>query len=150
MFSIELNTGVTADATGGEATGTIIVDDLTEPFLADLSYWTRTQYLRSWITALTVLDSTEVATTCLITSMSDPRTANFITSWPLYRIGNEVHVQNQVIFLDQLEQKFDESAPWRSVASRETVNEDGVALSEWHCSIYEIRDCASRLEKLIN
>jgi hypothetical protein len=37
-----------------------------------------------------------------MTSMTDPRTSNFLVYWPMYREGEDVYIQNAIIFLDEI------------------------------------------------
>jgi CdiI N-terminal domain len=57
------------------------------------------------------------------------------TTWPLYREGDRVHVQNTLVFLDQLPEPFDPAQPWRSTAPREVISDDGKPISEWTTSV---------------
>ncbi|MBV6702721.1 hypothetical protein KV557_37440 [Kitasatospora aureofaciens] len=105
----------------------------------DLSFWSVGDYRQSWARALQALDATEVCDSCLVTSITEPESSNFIFCWPLYRRGEDVFVQNSLIFLDELEIKFNPEEPWLSVGARQTVNEDGIRISEWKTSISEVR-----------
>ncbi|MCP2166702.1 hypothetical protein LX83_003574 [Goodfellowiella coeruleoviolacea] len=62
-----------------------------EFFRMRLGYWDAAAYRRSWCRAVTVLDSDPGATSCLVTSMYDPASANFVLCWPLYRSGDAVY-----------------------------------------------------------
>lgn len=113
--------------------------DFTEDFPMDLTYWSEDNYRDSWTAALHVLDEGRTATTCLISSITDPTNSNFIFCWPLYRDGEDVYVQNSLIFLDELTDEFLPGEPWRSVEPRTTVDEDGNKISEWRTSMDEVR-----------
>ncbi|MBC2908272.1 hypothetical protein H4N64_43680 [Streptomyces sp. PSKA01] len=105
-----------------------------------LTYWSVEQYQASWVRALRVLAREEVATSCLISSITNPASSNFIFCWPLYRSGEIVYVQNSIIFLEELEGDFDTDEPWRFVEPRSTVDEDGHEISEWQTTIDEVRE----------
>ncbi|WP_307663479.1 hypothetical protein [Streptomyces sp. V1I1] len=107
----------------------------------DLSFWTVADYSRSWERALRELEASENSTSCLISSITDPETANFIFCWPIYREGEAVHVQNSIIFLDGLEEEFNPQEPWRYAEARSLVDEDGNQISEWSTTISEVRRC---------
>ncbi|WP_159037326.1 hypothetical protein [Streptomyces specialis] len=148
-FSITLESGeIPRDATGlTEGSGTIRIGDFSESFLASLSFWSVDDYVRSWREAFEVLSSDDNATSCLVTSITDPEDSNFIFCWPLYRAGEVVHVHNSVIFLDELDEAFDADAPWKSVRPRTTVSEDGRRISEWETTITALRRFFSSLSR---
>ncbi|MFF5538371.1 hypothetical protein ACFY71_38975 [Streptomyces cinerochromogenes] len=86
-----------------------------------------------------VLERGDDATSCLISSITDPANSNFIFCWPLYRSGEMVYVQNSIIFPEDLAEDFDPAGPWRFVEPRSTVDEEGHEISEWQTTISEIR-----------
>ncbi|MFJ4951284.1 hypothetical protein [Streptomyces sp. NPDC088760] len=126
-------------ASGEGAIGCITVGDFEENFPMDLTYWDVGQYQTSWARSLRVLERGDDATSCLISSITDPANSNFIFCWPLYRSGEMVYVQNSIIFLEDLSEDFDPAEPWRFVEPRSTVDEEGHEISEWQTSISEIR-----------
>ncbi|MGW7350327.1 hypothetical protein [Streptomyces sp. NPDC054784] len=105
----------------------------------DLSVWCVADYRRHWRRALRRLGgSGESAVSCLIFSVAEPESGNFVFCWPLYREGDLVVVQNSVIFLDELNPAFDPDRPWLSVGPRESVDEDGNKISEWFTGMSQI------------
>ena len=127
------------------ALGRIEVGDFDEAFWSNLSYWGRSDYQRSWASALEVLESDEHAVSCLVTSMVDPSDGNFVVCWPLYRSGDKVFVQNSLVFLRELERGFEPDRLWLSVRPRRVVNEDGRRISEWAVDMASVRQFAQRL-----
>ena len=101
--------------------------DFEEPFSMNLSYWETEDYLRSWRRALRILEESDTAVSCLVSSITEPETSNFVFCWPLYRQGDDVFVQNSVIFLEgsgvdaDVEVPFREDAPWLSVQPHSVV-----------------------------
>jgi len=141
-FSIEVVSFPVSEALpsrGSEVFGRIAVGDFSEMFRMDLSFWGVNEYRRSWRRALQRLNSREVVDSCLVSSITDPSSSNFIFCWPLYRRGEEVFVQNSLIFLDELSEDFDVEEPWLSIGPHVTVNEDGDRISEWRTEILEVR-----------
>ncbi|MCY0938053.1 hypothetical protein [Streptomyces sp. H34-S4] len=122
------------------ATGRITVGDFVESFYMDLSYWSIDEYERSWRDSIQLILDGEERDSCLIVSITNPEASNFIFSWPLYRRGEDVIIQNSIIFLDELERDFDPLEPWSSVRPRLTVDEDGNSISEWRTSVSAVRD----------
>lgn len=141
-FSIEvIDDPVSGGGTpsSSEAVGRVKVGDFTEKFRMNLSFWAVDEYRRSWETALRELERSEKATSCLIASITDPAASNFISCWPMYRDGDVIHVQNSLIFLDELNEPFDPQEPWRYVEPYCEVDEDGNRISEWVTSAFEVR-----------
>lgn len=117
--------------------GLIKIGSFQERFSASLMYWNAEDYERHWKQAVArIIKSSAVS--CLITSMLDPATANFIFWWPMYCEGDTVFIQNQILFLDQLPSPFDEHAPFSHVPERKILSEDGEKISEWFVSIKDL------------
>jgi hypothetical protein len=76
----------------------------------------------------------------LMTSMTDPRNSNFLVCWPMYREGENVYIQNTIIFLDEIEGDFDPATPWSYVGPRQGIDEDGNKISEWITSFDSLRE----------
>ncbi|WP_078516759.1 hypothetical protein [Streptomyces sp. HGB0020] len=106
----------------------------------DLTYWDVAMYRASWVRALSFLERANDATSCLISSITDPEKSNFISCWPLYRAGEIVYVQNSIIFLEELAEDFVPAEPWRFVEPRSTIDEDGNEISEWQTTIGDVRE----------
>lgn len=148
-FAIEvIDRPASGDAAGGfpEAVGRIRVGDFVESFPMNLSYWGTEDYVRSWRRALRILEESDTAVSCLVSSITEPETSNFVFCWPLYRQGDDVFVQNAVIFLEgagvdaDVEMPFRADAPWLSVRPRTVVDEDGNRVSEWRTEMAVIRE----------
>ena len=142
MFAIELRPHQQAreeDAGPATATGSIVIGGFTETFAVPLGFWGETDYRRSWQRAFEVLDGDPHATSCLMTSMTDPATSNFLLCWPMYREGQVVHIQNALIFPGETAGAFDPAAPWACVTPRQAVDEDGNKISEWRTSMDSLR-----------
>jgi hypothetical protein len=95
MFAIELQASPGARDGNAAASGTITIDDFSETFLVPLGFWDESDYRRSWRLAFEVLDADPHATSCLMTSMTDPRNSNFLVCWPMYRSGEDVFDQTR-------------------------------------------------------
>lgn len=137
MFADSVSTGVEGEPF--EAVGEITIGQFCKTFRMSLSFWSTDDYRRSWERALRALTCDERAVSCLISSITDPESSNFIFCWPLYREGEVVYVQNSLMFLDKLSRRFDPEEPWRSVDSRQVSDEDGNRISEWTTGIGELR-----------
>lgn len=121
--------------------GLIRIGTFEERFEASLSYWNEEQYQRQWCAAVArVLQDGE--TSCLITSIRDPLHANFVFWWPIYLDhdhGDEVVLQNHVLFLDKCAHPFDPSSPYRNVPPRSRSSEDGAPISEWRIPLVSLK-----------
>ena len=122
--------------------GTINFDDYSESFQAPVSYWNQKDYLSHWHNSLKRLLTTENKT-ALITSIYNPKTANFLFWWILYRIDGHVYIQNHVLFLDDLKEPFDEREFYKSIPEREVVTEEGDSISEWVIKLEDVENFLS-------
>jgi hypothetical protein len=128
------------------ATAKIEVGDFSENFPVDLRYWSAADYANSWRRALEVLAGSQTSTSCLVSSITDPSDSNFFSCWPMYRVGENVFVQNAVVFFDELDAPFDPQAPWRSVLPRDVENENGNRISEWQTTMRAVGNFLAQLD----
>lgn len=121
-----------AEEAAGSATriGEIHIGEFKERFESSIEFWTAARYESQWAEALSRLGP-EKAKSCLITSITDPATANFVFWWPMYLVGDNVHFQNHVLFTSEVRGTFDPNDPYFHVPERRVTNEDGERISEW-------------------
>ena len=112
------------DGSAGAAFGRIMIGDFTETFVVPLGFWGEADYRASWRRAFEVLEGDPCAVSCLMASMTDPVTSNFLICWPMYREGEDVYVQNAIVLLDEIEGPFDPGAPWGSLGPRRGMDDD--------------------------
>jgi hypothetical protein len=153
MFNIflteELVTEPALESSGNAKSvyGKIYVEDYRETFITDLSHWNRAQYEQHWIRGLQRLLG-KAAHSVLITSYVPPPTQptaeDFLVWWPLFREGDTVYVQSQLLFFAQLSNPFLPESPWDSVQPRQTVNPEGLEISEWMTTLESVRDYLDR------
>ncbi|WP_313902141.1 hypothetical protein [Kosakonia radicincitans] len=62
--------------------------------------------------------------------MYEPSKVNFIFTWVLYYEGQNVYVQNNVIFLDKCDKFIPENIN-EFIEPRAIYDEDGMKISEW-------------------
>lgn len=137
-FSIHLTSKQFEDSGVRYQIGEIKIGDFHEAFRASLSYWTEHEYLSQWKDALKKIINGDNKS-CLITSMYDPSNANYIFIWVLFLDKKVVHIQEHILFLDELNKPFCELNPYESIRSRETVDEDGNSISEWDVQLDDIK-----------
>lgn len=106
-----------------DSVGEIKIGDFTETFDMATDYWTIFDYKRQWIDGLRRV--VQGKDSSLITSLTDPKSANYIVWWPLYVRGSNVIVHNQLLFLDQLKQNFCIHDPYVHVPTYSNRNDDG-------------------------
>ena len=127
--------------------GTIVLGDFVEEFDAPLSYWSRHQYLNQWTTAVQrILRGGK--TSVIVQAMYNPKTANFISWWPMYSVGAFVHVQNHILLMAELQEPFDEIDLYKHISDRSTVGEEGEQVSEWVVPHVSLKNWVEPLEML--
>lgn len=130
-FSIEfLPAAEQPDQQPGLRIGTIRAGNFEERFEAPTEFWTPERYESQWAEAVRRLGP-QTPRSCLITSITNPASANFLFWWPMYLIGERVHVQNHVLFFSEIKGSFDPSNPYPHIPERTVTNEDGERISEW-------------------
>lgn len=114
----------------------IIIDEFSEMMNIPLSYWNIMDYKNSWRNSLEEgLESKKHAT--LAVSMYDPENSNFIFTWVLYFLDDEVFVQNNILFLDECP-GFTPETINSFTEPRTTHNEDGMKISEWNTDLKSV------------
>ncbi len=119
--------------------GQIVIGEFSEQFNSPIEYWNASDYRKQWTEALQRITG-GADLSCLITSMKDPQSAEFIVWWPMYRVGKTVFIQNQLMFLKDVRGEFEESNPYLLIQSRETMTDDGEPISEWETTVVAIRN----------
>jgi hypothetical protein len=140
QFSITLTSRKVPVTEAGESScyGIIQIGEFRERFITALAFWSACDYQIQWNQALKRIlgHSTQ---SCLITSLTDPETTNFITWWPIYRVDDILYFQNQVLFLADLADPFNPDDPYKHIPSRKTRTEEGNRISEWSLSVDEVK-----------
>jgi hypothetical protein len=126
------------EPSGTASLGLIEIGPFQERFKASLTYWNADDYQRHWGQAVARIVQSST-TSCLISSMYDPKNANFIVWYPMYRVDDTVFIQNQILFLDELPLPFDENDPFSSVPERRTTSDRGELLSEWSVPLEDLK-----------
>ncbi|CFB70694.1 hypothetical protein ACOHX9_000052 [Yersinia enterocolitica] len=122
----------------------IIIDEFTEPLYIPLSYWSFENYQKSWLSSIEEgLQNKKHS--ALAVSMYEPDYTNFIFIWVLYYSGNEVFVQNNILFLDECSGFTPESIN-DFIEPRTTYNEDEMKISEWSTDLKSVIDFYNSLK----
>lgn len=116
----------------------IIIDEFSEMMNIPLSYWNINDYKDSWRSSLEEGLATKKHAT-LAVSMYEPENTNFIFTWVLYFSGDDVFVQNSILFLDECP-GFTPETINSFTGPRTTHNEDGMKISEWNTDLKSVLD----------
>ncbi|MGS1010524.1 hypothetical protein [Achromobacter anxifer] len=145
-FSISLNEEVVRRFDEPVLQGVIELDGHKESFFAPLGFWSRADYIESWRRSL----GQAINNRChavLVTSMRDPGACNFVFCWVVFIEGDQAYVQNRILFLDELPTPFVPDDINSYVSKRETVNEDGLEISEWKIDVSSVVSFFEVLER---
>lgn len=135
-----------------ESLAEVIIGTFREQITVPLEFWTKNDYREHWSHSLHELTNSvsPVSNVALVTEMHNPRTANFIKYWALYRKPGDsvVHVQEHILFLDKLTEPFSVDNLSQYVEQRESITAEGDNISEWTLSIEDIQAWAEKLDSL--
>ena len=121
------------------AAGLLVMGESKEGFCSSLYHWSKRQYESQWQRAFDVLLN-ESPKAALIIEYIRPDAASQLEWWDMYREGETVYLQNQVLFYAQLREPFSLDAPFASLRDRETISADGQPISEWSVALSEIKE----------
>ncbi len=124
--------------------GSLELNNSIENFQSSLSYWQREDYIFQWKEALDRILRGENKS-AIVTTMYNPEKANFLFWWVIYLIKDEVYIQNHVLFLNELKEKFNENNIYKFVPSREVQNDEGEVISEWRLELSDIKQARCAL-----
>ena len=129
------------DPTTAGTEGLLVIGEWRESFLSSLYEWTKQDYERQWQAAINSLVQ-GAEKSALITEFVGPEASSHLQWWPLYRLGGTVYFHNQILFYDQLSEPFSLADISKFVSERQTVNEDGAAISEWSIPLSALEEFA--------
>ncbi|THV32113.1 hypothetical protein [Glycomyces paridis] len=126
-------------AANGYFTGCLrFPDGEVEYFRSSLGHWSVERYAASWRAQFAALRR-GASVAVLFTGVEDPRSANFVTGWVVYRPGDGFLYLQERLFLDsQLPVGWELRDLGRTVGERTTVTEDGHAVAEWRVRLADI------------
>lgn len=97
-------------------------------------------YSKQWQEAVQkILAGNDNERSALVVSMYDPASINFLNRWPMYRDGQQVHIQNGLLFVDQLNEDFKLEKLFSYTGQRELLSEEGAKISEWSVPLQELQ-----------
>jgi hypothetical protein len=125
--------------------GEIVIANLRETFDADMRWWSAAQYETQWLRGVRLV--LEAERSAVVTSFIEPRYANFIRWWPMYRDGDSVIFQEQILFMNQLAAPFDSERFADFVSPRAREVDEGEKVSEWRITTVDVRAFLERRER---
>lgn len=117
--------------------GALVLGKCTEEFLANLSLWGKSEYEAHWTRELSALIAGNPKA-ALVVSYDDPKAASNMEIWRVYRDGEWVHFQNQILSYGSLPHEFEISEIRRYIEDRVAITAEGNRISEWHVAIRDI------------
>ena len=124
----------------GVALGEITLGTFVEVFEMALTTWNVEHYQQQWDEGIQRILSC-ASKSCLITSFWSEKNALGGEWWMMYRVQDQVVIQNQLIRPDVFDQRyknFDADNPYSSIPDRKTVTDDGQKISEWSVPFNQI------------
>jgi len=132
------------DQTTAGAKGVLVLGDVREYFLSSLYQWSKRDYETQWKHALKeLLGGRNKA--ALITTYGSPEIATHLEWWPMYVKGGTVFIQDHLLFYDQLSAPFSMQQAFTFLRDRQTINEEGRAISEWKVDASDVEAFGRRL-----
>jgi hypothetical protein len=132
------------------AVGRITIGEFEENFHASLFEWEKQTYETQWLHSLERFLA-GAKSEVLITFYVNPKDSSNLEWWALYRgEGDTVHVQNQLLFYNQLDREFSVAEASSFLSDRRTVSEDGDPISEWHIALGDLESFCKQMKHMNN
>jgi len=129
------------NATVAAAVGELVLGGHRENFRASLYLWSKLDYEAQWRNAIEALLG-GIDKSALIVEYVGPESSICLEWWPMYRLGDVIHIQDHLLFYDQLPEPFSLEKASSFIRDRRTVDEDGNPISEWNVSLSEVENFA--------
>jgi len=118
------------------APGRLVLGKSTEEFLANLSVWAKSDYESHWTRELKTLLEGKLKIALVVSYYGNP--ASNMEIWRVYRDGELVHFQNQILWYSTLPHGFEVLKLSQYIQDRAVVTAEGNRISEWDVSIGDI------------
>jgi hypothetical protein len=118
----------------------IDIEGFYERFPAPVEVWDIGRYKQQWRDCIQRV-AQGTSKDYLVTAMRDPWSTDFISLFVLYREGEDVFIQNQIVLCEGNEAQISRMEMLDLIEDRETHTDDGEEISEWKVSIGELRWC---------
>jgi hypothetical protein len=115
-----------------------IGDDFWETIAPALDYWTIADYKRQWQEGLERIKTHD--TSCLVASVQNPYLAPLINWWPLYKKGDKIFIQNELIVSEDYKKYigdniFSPETCYNFIQPFITQDDDGTLFSTWEVDV---------------
>ena len=143
LFDIHFLTGPKVDPEGWQhAEAELVIGTYRERLRVDLGTWSIEDYSAQWRKAIRrLVDGQEHSR--LLTSYRGP-SASYHFSWPIWREGERIYLQEALILSEQLASSFEPDAAWDIVTSRDPEQAGSTWVSEWEVSADDLVAWLSR------
>jgi len=121
----------------------ITIGRFVETMDSGCEYWSRKQYEQHWVSELDNLLGLR-ASGVLITWMIDPQQDGWITTWPMWREGETIFVQNRLLDVQLIEGEFSVADLPVYIGERRVDDEEGNKISTWVASCDAIAEFLKR------
>ncbi len=118
--------------------GQISIGDFAEEFECAIHYWNKEKYINQWLEGCNKI--CEESKSALMTSIHEPKKANFMVWWVMHREKNIIYIQNHLLMMEGLLSPFVEENIYEHIRDRETIDEDGNEISEWQTTVSEVQE----------
>jgi hypothetical protein len=125
-----------------ERIGKITLNHFSESFVSTVIFWDERDYRRHWVDGIARLCG-GANSSCLLTNVFRPETANFFTWWLIYRRGLRVLFHQAILFLNQVQGEFLFSRIYDYVPPYRALADDGSPISEWEVDIDQMQEFLS-------
>jgi CdiI N-terminal domain len=130
------------DANTPGASGLLTMGNSKERFCSSLYHWSKRDYESQWRNAINVLLN-ESFKAALIVEYTGTDASSHLEWWPMYKVGDTVYLQNQLLFYNQLPEPFSLQRPFIYLRNRETTDQAGLPISEWLVRLSEVERFAA-------
>jgi len=118
------------------APGRLMLGKSTEEFLANLSVWAKSDYESHWTRELKALLEGNPRVALVVSYYGNP--ASNMEIWRVYRDGELVHFQNQILWYSTLPRGFEVPKLSQYIPDRVVMTAEGNRISEWDVAIRDI------------
>ena len=123
--------------------GEITLDAHVERFESPTYLWPVERYERQWLQAAERLVA-GAPTSAFFTAVHAPDDTELHRWWVMYREGDAVHVQEQLLLINDVPAPLVLSDPYRAIRPRNRRSDDGSPISEWRLAIEDLREFVAR------
>jgi hypothetical protein len=119
--------------------GKITIGSYVESFIMSLGSWDVHEYKKQWHEGLERIKKNNIS--CLVTDISEAKNNLRVNFWALYKIGDNIFVQNQILGGEILEERkvglpdYSARTCYSYVQPRRTENMYGHKVDEWHLKV---------------